>query len=120
MLGPFTQAVPRAQAAPAPNDLDAFMQQVLARRLPGWVGREVEVLLESAGPTGATGRMAGQAPDVDGEVRIDVGALPEARAGDFVLARLTGVDGYDFHGEAIRLVHRPARPAPELIQLTVR
>src|SRR5947207_1513503 len=46
MLGPFTQAVPRAQAAPAPNDLDAFMQQVLARRDDNWKKLQQYVLDE--------------------------------------------------------------------------
>ena len=76
-------------------------------------------MLESTEGSRAEGRMAGQAPDVDGEVHLDLAALPGARAGDFVLALLTGFDAYDFRGEALRLLHRPARPAPELIQLTV-
>ena len=68
-----------------------LVEQTLARRL----GMELEVVLER--PTGGNGQWATrsvfQAPDVDGETRLE---LPAGRVGQWVRVRLCGVDGYDY------------------------
>src|SRR5207249_4464135 len=46
LLGPSEQAVLGRQAASTPNDLDAFMQQVLARRDDNWKKLQQYVLDE--------------------------------------------------------------------------
>src|SRR5947207_1103410 len=62
------------------EELMAAQREVVARRLRTRIGSEVEVLVEALG----VGRIAGQAPDVDGETLLDTADLPDCRPGDFV------------------------------------
>jgi ribosomal protein S12 methylthiotransferase len=118
---------PRVRERVAARRYEALMeaqQEVVAGRLGRWVGRDVEVLLESRAPGGGwAGRIAGQAPDVDGETRLEAGSLPGCRPGDFVRATVTAVDGYDLVARAVEVAHRSPfgerAPAPDLIQLAV-
>ena len=67
----------------------------------------------------AVGRIAGQAPDVDGETLLDITAVPDSRPGDFVRATVTGARGYELQARALERTHRSPRPAPELLQIQV-
>ena len=61
------------------------------------VGKEFEVLGEGDDEDGSFGRHRGQAPEVDGVVRLDRSVPP----GEFVRVRITDSDVYDLHGEVI-------------------
>ncbi|MEJ2218215.1 MAG: radical SAM protein [Gemmatimonadota bacterium] len=63
------------------------------------VGREVQVLIDAAAATGATGRAWWQAPEVDGVVHLP-GA--DVTPGRFVTVRLTSALDRDFEGLLIR------------------
>ncbi|MCP3977946.1 MAG: 30S ribosomal protein S12 methylthiotransferase RimO [bacterium] len=84
--------------------LEALMQtqqEIAFRRTKAWLGRSVEVLVE--GPHAETehllvGRMAGQAPDVDGQILINDGY---AEPGSFARVELTETAGYDLVGRVV-------------------
>ncbi len=61
------------------------------------VGKEFEVLGEGDDEDGSFGRHRGQAPEVDGVVRLDRPVPP----GEFVRVRITDSDVYDLYGEVI-------------------
>ena len=77
-------------------------QEIVAARLEGRVGTTVEVLVEGAHPETEhllVGRMATQAPDVDGTVLLNDG--PPASPGTFARVELTDVAGYDLVGRIL-------------------
>jgi ribosomal protein S12 methylthiotransferase len=85
------------------EELLEVQRGISAERLARFVGREVPVLVDAvADPDehGAThvGRIAWQADDVDGVTYLSQGGW--ARAGDFVTARLTDSEDYDFRAVA--------------------
>jgi ribosomal protein S12 methylthiotransferase len=66
------------------------------------VGKELQVLIDGPDPevpNHALGRSYADAPDIDGVVRVKGKGL---RAGDLVRARITGADGYDLAGRALK------------------
>ena len=75
----------------------AAQARVAARRGRAQVGRVVEVLVERADTGGTIGRLATQAPEIDGHITLHGEAAP----GDFVHARVTGADVYDLRGEIV-------------------
>jgi ribosomal protein S12 methylthiotransferase len=75
----------------------AAQARVAARRGRAQVGRMVEVLVERADVGGTIGRLATQAPEIDGHITL----RGEAAPGDFVHARVTGADVYDLRGEIV-------------------
>jgi len=68
-----------------------------ARCLKKLVGRELTVLTEGFDETGPFGRHQGQAPEVDGVVRLDEDIEP----GQFVRVKITDSDVYDLKGEVL-------------------
>ena len=77
-------------------------QRIVAERLQAEVGRTVEVLVEGAHPETEhllVGRLATQAPDVDGCVLLNDG--PAVRPGTFARVELTDVAGYDLVGRIL-------------------
>ena len=63
-----------------------------------WVGRTIEVLVEKAAPDGrrGVGRSQGQAPEIDGVVRLRSSARAAPLVpGQFVFAHVTGSTAYD-------------------------
>ena len=68
-----------------------------ARRLAGWIGRQVEVLVDGADDDGRLRcRHHGQAPEVDSVTLVGgVAASP----GDPLWVRVMGVEGYDLLAE---------------------
>jgi ribosomal protein S12 methylthiotransferase len=76
----------------------AVQAGVAARRAQAQVGRVVEVLVERELPEGGlVGRTATQAPEIDGEIRLQGTASP----GDLVHACVTGAETYDLIGEIL-------------------
>ena len=65
----------------------------------GLIGREVEVLVESQGPGPGClrGRIATQAPEIDGMVVL----RGEAEPGEFVRARIEKAFTYDLHARVL-------------------
>lgn len=102
------------------HQLMAVQQAISVERQRRWLGRRVEVLVETVQGENAVGRTQGQAPDVDGETHLDISALPGTRSGDFVLAEVTGSSEYDLKGRALELLHRSPLRAPGLLQIGVR
>jgi ribosomal protein S12 methylthiotransferase len=117
--------VPRRVARERYHRLMAAQQEITRDRNARFVGRDLEILVErveggrvsdgsarfepckgshgsAPTPVRAVGRHAGQAPEIDGEVRLDLTGLSErerpAAPGDFVSARITAAEGYDLEG----------------------
>jgi ribosomal protein S12 methylthiotransferase len=66
------------------------------------IGRELDVLVDTADPEVPgwfVGRSYADAPDIDGSVRVKGKNL---HAGDLVRTKITGADGYDLVGRAIK------------------
>jgi ribosomal protein S12 methylthiotransferase len=68
-------------------------QSISARRLKARVGREEQVLVESVDGSTAIARSRGDAPEIDGVVRIARGG--KLRVGEFAQVKITGADAYD-------------------------
>jgi ribosomal protein S12 methylthiotransferase len=83
--------------------LMALQAAISARRLGAQIGRTGEVLVERVQGRGRlVGRSPGQAPGIDGTVRLAVStsaALPAP--GDLVPVRFTGADVYDLRAELL-------------------
>ena len=81
-----------------------FMERaalISARRLAGRVGRRMRVLVDEVSEGAAIARSAGDAPQIDGVVRIATGrgkARAPLRAGDWADVQIVGADAYDLAG----------------------
>jgi len=79
---------------------DRLMEEqagISAERLSRLIGQELTVLAEGFDEKGPFGRHQGQAPEVDGVVRLD----EDVEAGTFVKVRITDSSIYDLKGEII-------------------
>lgn len=74
-------------------------QEISAHILQGWIGRELDVLIDEVDADGAVGRSYADAPEIDGAVILD--GETALRAGDMVRVRIAGADEYDLWGEPI-------------------
>jgi ribosomal protein S12 methylthiotransferase len=102
---PVDGAAANALPDPVPDALKAerrerFMRlaaRISAERLARKVGREMRVLIDSVAEKEAIARTEGDAPDVDGIVRIPAarGAAGKLKAGDWADVLITGADDYD-------------------------
>jgi ribosomal protein S12 methylthiotransferase len=103
--------VPARTAQRRYRELAAVQADIMREALEARVGEEVRVLVDrSTGPEvrgagRARGRLASQAPEVDGCVRI----ASAAPVGEFARVRLTGVRDVDLEGA---LVSAPAASVP--------
>ena len=70
---------------------------ISAQRLSRLVGQELTILAEGFDEKGPFGRHQGQAPEVDGVVRLDEDIEP----GTFVRVLITDSDVYDLKGEVL-------------------
>ncbi|HKA86954.1 MAG TPA: 30S ribosomal protein S12 methylthiotransferase RimO [Haliangiales bacterium] len=89
------EAVPAAEARRRRTALLRLQRGISKAKQKAMVGRELEVLVEGVSDESEyllQGRWAGQAPEIDGCVYLADG---EARAGDFVRARVTTTADYD-------------------------
>ena len=82
---------------------------ISARRLTARVGQRLRVLVDEVTADTATGRSAGEAPQIDGVVRIEVPATHRGaakskarpRAGEWADVEITGADTYDLAGRLL-------------------
>ncbi|MBW7930633.1 MAG: 30S ribosomal protein S12 methylthiotransferase RimO [Gammaproteobacteria bacterium] len=71
--------------------------RISAARLAAKVGQRMRVLVDELHPDGAIARSMGDAPEIDGVVRI--AAPGPCRPGDFLDVIVTGADAYDLEAE---------------------
>jgi ribosomal protein S12 methylthiotransferase len=97
-LGP---AVPRREARRRARLLKALQAKIVKARLKALVGTVQLVRVDGVSPESdylLTGRLAGQAPDIDGQVYITAGT---GRIGEVQAVRLTRALPYDLLGEIV-------------------
>ena len=75
----------------------AVAQAVSAGRLAGFVGREIDVLIDEVDEEGAMGRSQWDAPEIDGSVFLN--GDTDVKPGDIVRARVAHADEYDLWAE---------------------
>jgi ribosomal protein S12 methylthiotransferase len=91
--------VPRAVARERYRRLTELQSGIMAEKLASRVGSAADVLVDEAGPRHARGRLASQAPEIDGGVVL----RGRARAGVMLRARITGVRrGVDLEAEPLK------------------
>jgi len=91
----YPNKVRRAVARERRRRLLEIQRGIMAEKLAALVGSEAPVLVDGPGPHHAVARLASQAPEIDGVVLL----RGEARAGELVRARITGVRGPDLEAE---------------------
>ena len=103
---PVEGAAANALPDPVPDEvreerrarLMALQAGISAERLARWVGREIDVLVDSAGPAGAVARSPMDAPEIDGVVRIPGARLP---VGEFTRVRIVAADDHDLEATPV-------------------
>ena len=75
-------------------------QRISAARLATRVGREETVLVDSIEDGMAIARSRGDAPEIDGVVRVKKGA--KLAVGEFARVKITGADAYDLTATPVR------------------
>ncbi len=84
--------------------LDRFMlvqQQISKEKLAAKVNTIEDVIIDTATPTEIIGRTKGDAPDIDGIVRLKNKPLNIIGPGSIVKAKITASDEYDLWGEIV-------------------
>jgi ribosomal protein S12 methylthiotransferase len=83
--------------------LERFMQvaqDISAQRLAARIGREETVLVDAIEGNTAIARSRGDAPEIDGVVRVTRGG--HLVVGDFAKVRITGADAYDLKASPLK------------------
>jgi ribosomal protein S12 methylthiotransferase len=75
----------------------AVAQEVSAERLTGFIGREIDVIVDEVDEEGALGRSMWDAPEIDGSVFLN--GDTDVKPGDILKARVTHADEYDLWAE---------------------
>lgn len=108
-------AIPQEVKEARREKLLSLQRRLSRRRLRAFVGQQATVLVDGPSPEHPwvmQGRLATQAPEVDGVVVLSGGPVA---AGDFVRVKITASADYDLVGEVLEVVERKAeRPAPRL------
>ncbi len=81
---------------------DRFMrtqQAISARRLKRKVGTRQQVIIDQVSPGGGIGRTKGDAPEIDGSVRIS--SRRPLRVGEITTVKIDAADAYDLVGTAV-------------------
>ncbi|TCT03493.1 30S ribosomal protein S12 methylthiotransferase RimO [Aquabacter spiritensis] len=94
-------------APPVPEEVKAerydrlmrLQQTVSARRLKRKVGTRQQVIIDSVTPAGAFGRTKGDAPEIDGRVRV--ASRRPLRVGEIATVKIEAADAYDLVGTAV-------------------
>lgn len=74
-------------------------QEISRQKNLAWVGKELQVLVETVAKKGLVGRSFRDAPEIDGEVIIEsLHGKASPKAGEFVTAEITGAAEYDLSG----------------------
>ncbi len=89
--------VPREVARERFHRLMTLQQEIMAEALGELVGTEHLALIEESGNSSCKGRLASQAPEIDGELLIAGQATP----GELRRVCITGVRGPDLHAELV-------------------
>jgi ribosomal protein S12 methylthiotransferase len=76
----------------------ARQQTISAKRLAAKIGKRIEAIVDVGGARGGQGRSKGDAPQIDGVVRI--ASRRPLREGEIVTVRIERADAYDLHGVA--------------------
>ncbi|RMD79420.1 MAG: 30S ribosomal protein S12 methylthiotransferase RimO [Gammaproteobacteria bacterium] len=112
--GAAANALPGAVPEPVKEErrarLMALQAELSARRLQGLVGRRLRVLVDAVEEGRALGRTAGDAPEVDGVVRIQAGEGPLPAPGELVEVEVTGAEAHDLEARI------PPRAGPAAAQ----
>jgi ribosomal protein S12 methylthiotransferase len=101
-----------AEARARRDSLLDVQEAVAEDAAEGFVGRELEVLIEEVTGETLVGRSYREAPETDGEVRISLGgarALRAVEAGDMVRCEVVGTDGVDLLGQPVASAGAPRR-----------
>ncbi|OFW99949.1 MAG: ribosomal protein S12 methylthiotransferase [Alphaproteobacteria bacterium RIFCSPHIGHO2_12_FULL_63_12] len=93
-------AVPEAVKEERYHRFMAAQQAISADILKGWIGRELDALVDEVDEDGAVARSYADAPEIDGAVILE--GETSLKPGDIVRTRITGADEYDLWGERIR------------------
>jgi ribosomal protein S12 methylthiotransferase len=104
---PVRGAAANALGDPVPDDVKAarhhrFMQRqqaISAKRLKRKVGTRQSVIIDEVGPTVASGRSKGDAPQIDGTVFVS--SRRPLRVGEIATVKIERADAYDLHGTAV-------------------
>jgi len=97
----FRPQVPRREARRRARHVKAIQTKIVKARLKSLVGTVAEVLVAGVSPESEfllTGRLASQAPDIDGQVYITAGT---GLVGEIQPVRLTRALAYDLLGEIV-------------------
>ena len=78
----------------------AKQQAISANKLARRIGRQMDVLVESARGQGYEGRSYADAPEIDGVVRI--ATMDSLQPGEFCRVEITGADEYDLYARPIK------------------
>jgi ribosomal protein S12 methylthiotransferase len=97
--------VPAAVKAERRDAVMRMQRDLVASRLVSRIGGEVRVMIDGPSPDSElvlSGRLEGQAPDIDAVVYLDGCDPSEFGAGEVVPAVITGASGYDLVARPIR------------------
>jgi ribosomal protein S12 methylthiotransferase len=89
--------VPRAVARARFHRLGEIQSAILSEKLEAQIGGEARVLVDAVSSSAACGRLASQAPEIDGAVLLK----GDARVGALVPARIVGRRGVDLEAEVL-------------------
>jgi ribosomal protein S12 methylthiotransferase len=92
-------AVPDAVKKERWHRFMTHQQAISTKRLAGKVGSRQAVIIDRAGPDGATGRTRGDAPEIDGTVHVS--ARRPLRVGEIATVKIERADAYDLHGTVV-------------------
>jgi ribosomal protein S12 methylthiotransferase len=92
--------VPAREAARRRREVMALQQEIASRKHQALVGRRLWALVdeEATETQDAVGRLASQAPEIDGVVSI----AGDVRSGDLVLVEITAAEAYDFTARVVQ------------------
>jgi len=94
----FQDDVPAKTKTARRSRLLQLQKQIVARRQKARIGEPCRVIVDGPSPESElvlTGRLEGQAPDIDSIVYFDAIDPSTRKPGDLVAARITGARGYD-------------------------
>ncbi len=92
-------AVPKEVKEERYHRFMAAQQAISENILRGWIGRELDVLIDEVDDEGAIGRSYADAPEIDGAVILE--GETKLKPGDMVRVTVTGSDEYDLWGERL-------------------
>jgi ribosomal protein S12 methylthiotransferase len=90
-------AVPEAVKEERYHRFMSAQRAISTEILKGWIGRDIDVLIDEVDADGAVGRSYADAPEIDGAVILE--GETALKAGDLVRARIIDSDEYDLWAE---------------------